>query len=519
MNLNDALLFLGQDHRLEAFQRSNLKSLRQMMDMHGIRKAFLTAFACRTFDIDYGNRLIFETARKDARLIPCPAIVPDSGLEIGDEAAHVDKLIRKGARCVCLYPQGHGIRLEKEIIGALFSILEERRLPLAIFDVDVPTGARLAAQYPKLPIIVHGAPSRNRSLIPYLKYHPNLHIALGLGFAPYRGLEMIAANGGAQQILLASAYPVCEPGAAIAHVLHSALDPATIQAIAFGNMQRLLTDVRDKTGLPIPSEPVAAPRRTGAKSHHRKKLVPFRGAADMHAHYGKWTEFPVWGGEAEDLVAEMDRLGMETIWVSHQASMSTEAAWGNDQVLKAMKRFPTRIRGYAICYPVDETAGIKEIRRCVAAGMRGIKMHNSNGVQYNAPGYEPVWALADARRIPVLLHTWADLHTMQPLFERYRNLPILLGHSGANASANMYVEYAKRHPHLFIELCFSRAPYGLVEYFIRQLGAERIVFGSDAPWMSMQQQLGRLLYAGISERDQKIILVENPQRICAGIRD
>lgn len=101
---------------------------------------------------------------------------------------------------------------------------------------------------------------------------------------------------------------------------------------------------------------------------------------------------------------------------------------------------------------------------------------------------------------------------MKSIFERYQHTQILLAHAGS-ANPEMYVEYARRHPNVYLELAFSRAPYGLVEYFVGELGPERILFGSDAPWTSFAFQIGKVVFADISEEEKKCILVDNPKKI------
>jgi predicted TIM-barrel fold metal-dependent hydrolase len=45
------------------------------------------------------------------------------------------------------------------------------------------------------------------------------------------------------------------------------------------------------------------------------------------------------------------------------------------------------------------------------SGVRLIKVHpESNGYPIDGPAYEPVWSFAEARRIPVLTHTWGKGH-------------------------------------------------------------------------------------------------------------
>jgi len=127
-----------------------------------------------------------------------------------------------------------------------------------------------------------------------------------------------------------------------------------------------------------------------------------------------------------------------------------------------------------------------------------------------------VWRFANERRLPVLLHTWGDIKQLEPIFERYQQTLILLGHAGSS-NPETYVEYGRRYGNLYLELCYSAAPYGLVEFFVRELGPERILFGSDAPWISLAHQLGRVLFADIPDDQKKVLLVENPKRILEGV--
>jgi len=90
---------------------------------------------------------------------------------------------------------------------------------------------------------------------------------------------------------------------------------------------------------------------------------------------------------------------------------------------------------------------------------------------------------------------------------------VLLGHAGADSGAKKYIEFAKRFSNAYLELCWSKVPYGLIEHFVAEVGAERVLWGSDAPAMAVSQQFGRILFADISDEDKHTILVSNPKRI------
>ena len=57
------------------------------------------------------------------------------------------------------------------------------------------------------------------------------------------------------------------------------------------------------------------------------------------------------------------------------------------------------------CRLDPEADPLAEAERCLAAGARGIKLHpRAEGFTLDHPALRPVFALADERRLPVLVH-------------------------------------------------------------------------------------------------------------------
>ncbi|MBU4198848.1 MAG: amidohydrolase [Verrucomicrobia bacterium] len=524
LRLIDSLTYLGRDINLQDYQFSTPNSLNAVLDKYKMSGALVCSFTCAMLDIEYGNTMLFKALEGEKRLWPCPAVLPNGCGETGNEERYLDGLIEKGARFCCLLHASSGTSLDRRIIGSLFAALEKRRLPVALFSTATSAAATLAEAYPRLPIVLHIPNTRDRIFWPLFKQTPNLYFSMAANYSHYRGLEFCLRENGADRILFASGYPVSEPGAAVANLFYSDLKESDRRKIASENCERLMTSVKaggKKRKVILTQSPELKTGQSGINNISsvvwERKPAPWNGIVDMHAHYGKWREFPIWGGAADDLVREMDRLGVAKILVAHQACMTPDVVWGNDQVLAAMRKYPGRIGGYACCYPVDKKLGIGEITRCIEAGMTGIKLHNANGLAYTDSRYRPVWEYADRLRLPVLLHTWGDISSYEQIFKKYRHAPILLGHSGSR-NPESYVKFARKYLNLYLDLTLSAAPYGLVEYFVREAGADRILYGSDALWMSMQHQIGRVLFADISNADKINILVKNPRRILKGIR-
>ena len=69
-------------------------------------------------------------------------------------------------------------------------------------------------------------------------------------------------------------------------------------------------------------------------------------------------------------------------------------------------------------------------------------------------------------------------------------------------SHNLYLDVASSQPHV-----------GMIERFVKEVGAERVLFGSDMPVLEPAAQLGRVAYAEISEDNKEKILGRNVQQL------
>jgi hypothetical protein len=58
---------------------------------------------------------------------------------------------------------------------------------------------------------------------------------------------------------------------------------------------------------------------------------------------------------------------------------------------------------------------------------------------------------------------------------------------------------------------------GAVEMAVRELGAERVVYGSDTGGRSLASQIAKVSGAAISGRDKKLIFRENLRRLLGPI--
>lgn len=238
---------------------------------------------------------------------------------------------------------------------------------------------------------------------------------------------------------------------------------------------------------------------------------------DAHGHIGDDPAIAFVDTSMPALIATMDRMGVDVACVSSIPAIYGLSARGNDELLAALAAYPDRLFGYVVVDAGYPERIQPELNRCLAGGVRGVKIHSVSGTPYDHPNYTPVYDFAAAHSLPLLAHTWSDeeLDALEPQFARCPNVSFLLGHAGAVAREH-YVRLGHQYPNVYLELCFSVCPRGLVEYFVGEGLAAKMMWGSDCIFMSMEQQLGRVVFAKISEADKRMILGETAARVLLG---
>jgi len=234
---------------------------------------------------------------------------------------------------------------------------------------------------------------------------------------------------------------------------------------------------------------------------------------DAHCHLGPWPNFPVHEGDAAGMVRVMDRIGIAVACVAAHAGIGPDFVLGNDLAHDASKRFPGRILPYICVNPNFDDGCLAEVERCMALGMRNLKVHSIHGKPYDCDAYRKAYEVANRLSWVVLAHTWGkDAQVFEGLAADYPRAKFLLAHSGV-ADFDLYVQLAKKRENIYLDLATSYVYYDLVEDFVRRAGAEKVLMGSDFPFICASQQIGKVLMARISEDDKLQILGLNAKRL------
>jgi predicted TIM-barrel fold metal-dependent hydrolase len=254
------------------------------------------------------------------------------------------------------------------------------------------------------------------------------------------------------------------------------------------------------------------------KGRAGESLAEYR-ILDMHTHLYPGC-VPCGEDPTDHLVRAMDQTGVATCLVSSLTRGGFRMEACNDLMYEAMQRYPGRLLGYVYVWPGDPRTVKAEVERRLNQGFMGLKMLVLMGFSYVHPGYAPAFAIANERRLPVLLHTYGGqqgLDDVPVLAERYPDVNFVLAHAGAQ-QVEHHIRIAKQVERAYLEICTSMATYRAVEKLYEALPIERIVWGSDDLPLNMAHQLGKVLGAEIPEEAKVKILSENGRRLLSEIR-
>jgi hypothetical protein len=163
-----------------------------------------------------------------------------------------------------------------------------------------------------------------------------------------------------------------------------------------------------------------------------------------------------------------------------------------------------------------------EAERCLDAGARGIKLHpRAEQFRLEEPETEPIFAAADERQVPVLVHAGRGIPALGrdalDLAARYPGARIILAHAAVCDLAWIW-RHAPDHPNLFFDSAWWSANDLLTLFSLVPPG--QILWGSDAPYGTpLQSQIMAFrcaLQAGVAPEAMPSIGGGQMARLVAG---
>lgn len=269
-------------------------------------------------------------------------------------------------------------------------------------------------------------------------------------------------------------------------------------------------------------------------------------------HFGlpparKLQQYQIWDSyftpSDSRLVAEIERtlplleeVGFRRLCVFLNVGLGTadpasekEVRANPEAILEPLKRWPDRLLGLIQLNANDVRGSLDALNRWLRDGpMIGVYFPGGRrgSLACSHPNYDPI-----VRRITelggmIMQHNWfktggkEDPGASTPaelaeLAARHPEQAFISAHAGGEWEKG--IRAVRGMPNILVETSGFDPTAGFIEMAVRELGAERIVFGSHHPSRSLGTELGKILGAQITERDRHLILGENLRRLLAPI--
>jgi len=229
----------------------------------------------------------------------------------------------------------------------------------------------------------------------------------------------------------------------------------------------------------------------------------------------------------------------------------------NDEMAKAQKQWPERIRWFASLPWQHADLALKELSRALENGAVGVMvLANIDGKALTDPSFAPIWNAIDSKNLPVLVHPTAPpgvaemgMHEFQltapvgftfdttlavarciydGFFDRYPNLKLIASHGGGALpyligrldicwhNIPAAAAKTKRPPSEYLRQVYADTvvfTQGALHLCVEAFGEDNVLYGSDYPHTigDMTGCLGRV--NSLSEKIKNRVRGTNARRI------
>jgi uncharacterized protein len=254
---------------------------------------------------------------------------------------------------------------------------------------------------------------------------------------------------------------------------------------------------------------------------------------DVHAHFlHDRSPRPDWRERNASRLRAGERVGITVHVASILGSWGStspvyfpspsDIEYGNDFLLGLQRSHSARIRGYVVVNPNFQSHSKTELRRCLDAGMIGIKLAASR--RATDPLLDPICRVAENRGVPVLHHIWqhrrrdypgqeaSDATELGALAARHPGVNFLLAHIGGGGDWIHSLAAVRHLPNVFVDLSGSGVDGGMLEACLDSVGAERLLWGCD---LTIETGWAKLRYLEhvLNEAELELIRWRNAFRI------
>lgn len=242
--------------------------------------------------------------------------------------------------------------------------------------------------------------------------------------------------------------------------------------------------------------------------------MPKTEVIDCHCHAGKGDGLTgPWDTDAP-LAAHMRRAAEAGIARTILfAAFHSDYATANREVARIVAARPDRFFGFAFvhCDRDRGRVGPMVLEAVRSHRFRGIKVH-----RHDARITREVCDVAQRMRLPVLYDVMGEISVVELIATEYRPVNFIIPHLGSFSddwrAQRGLIDLLVRHPNVYTDTSGVRR-FDLLEEAVQRAGAQKVLFGSDGPWLHPGVELAKVMALKLEQRDLQAVLGGNLLRL------
>lgn len=231
---------------------------------------------------------------------------------------------------------------------------------------------------------------------------------------------------------------------------------------------------------------------------------------DIHCHIGKDVD-----GKTQTISEILENMNVFNVKYSVIFPLNSEPKDGfkkeNEQIASIMKQDPSLI-GFARLDP-NHPDVLKEMKHAKKIGLKGFKLH-PKAQRFHLDKIYDIYEKGTKLRLPFIIHSahkqglyQKQLNNVVPSFP---TLTMILAHAGLGDQKPV-IDLVQQYDNAYVDISANHKHD--MQLVLLSAGAEKILFGSDAPYQSIEITLERLHLDWSSDRAIEQVMYKNAEKI------
>jgi hypothetical protein len=185
----------------------------------------------------------------------------------------------------------------------------------------------------------------------------------------------------------------------------------------------------------------------------------------------------------------------------------------NADVAALVRKRPGRFLGFAFVHPARDRGRVRSLVEAAVVqwGFAGIKVH-----RHDARLSREVCETARALGLPVLYDPMGEIETVELAAAEYPEVVFIIPHLSSFAddwkAQRAFLDVLERRPNVHTDTSGVRR-FDLLVEAVKRGGAQKVLFGSDGPWLHPGVELAKVRELRLSPADEALVLGGNLLRL------